>query len=185
MRRALTLLSLSASLLVGSRAGAAAPHWDSGDGDFGPYMTYQDPHGPQIGDGLECNTHPAANGQTQPNTNAGLVHLAWSFAHNAHARRGADGVARDAGGRAEPWPTTLTLASGSVSASFRATATDDHDGDPPGFGVYVEADVPANAPVMQGFARTGELTLSAYALLQRPVKATGEAAARFISLCSK
>jgi hypothetical protein len=185
MSRALTVLGLSACLLAAGAAMAAAPRWVGGDGDFGPYLTYDDPHGPQIGDGLDCNTHPAENGQTAPNTNAGLVHFAWSFAHNAHARRGADGVARDVHGRPEPWPTTLTLSSQSVSAAFPATATDDHDTDPPGFGVYVEADVPARGPVMQAFARTGYLTLAAYGLVQRPVKATTAAAAHFISLCSK
>jgi hypothetical protein len=185
MRGTLTLLNLSALLLIAGHAGAAPPHWESGDGDFGPYMTYDDPQGPQIGDGLDCDTHAAANGEARPDTDAGLVHFAWSFAHDAHARRGADGTARDAKGRPEPWPTTLTLASGSVSASFPATASDDHDGDPPGFGVYVEADAPASAPVMLAFARTGEITVSAYGLVQRPVKAKVDAAARFVSLCAK
>ncbi len=186
MQRTSVVTALAACLaIVASPAWAAGAHWEAQDGDFGPNLLYDDPHGPGIGDALDCRTHPAPlSGQIEPGTGKGLIHIAWSFRHNAHARRGDDGVARDPSGRKEPWPTPLTLTAGAVSAAFPATATDDHDVDPPGFGAYVEADVPASSAVAQAFAHSGSLSLSAYGLTERPVKASVATASRFVARCA-
>jgi hypothetical protein len=186
MHRTSIITGLAATLaFVVGPAWAAAAHWEAQDGDFGPNMIYDDPHGPGIGDAIDCKTHPAPlSGQTEPGTGKGLIHIAWSFRHNAHAKRGDDGIARDLSGRKEPWPAPLTLASGATTAVFPATATDDHDVDPPGFGVYVEADVPASSAVAQAFARSGSLSLGAYGLTERPVKASVAMASRFVARCA-
>jgi len=64
----------------------------------------------------------------------------------------------DRAGRPSPWSTRLTVVSGAVTGTFPAQANPDEQSG----GTEVEAVLPASAPVLAAFARTGAIRLSAY-----------------------
>jgi hypothetical protein len=171
MTRSIQLLpGLAAALALAAPAAAAPPTWDLtegafdyGHGRFGEVLGYS----ANNSDGFQCHFEGARS-------HSGLVHVLWLLP-GAHRQPHPD----------EGWPTTLTLASGSVTGRFKATASDDPDATPPGSVIMVEANLPLASPVMQAFGGTGAITLSAEHLTQSPQSATATVAARFVWLCSK
>jgi hypothetical protein len=170
MRKTRTLAGLAAALGIAAPAAAQVPTWDmttqafdQGQGKFGEVLAYS----VNNSDSLQCHYEG-------PRTHSGLTHVLWIFT-GAHPRRHAD----------DSWPTTLTLTAGTVTAHFKATASDDVDGTPQGSSVMVEANLPVKSAVIQAFGRTGMLTLSAEGATQLPAPAPRAIAAKFVALCSK
>lgn len=108
------------------------------------------------------------------------IRASFIFQHEVAARL--DGERwLDARGRAAPWPTRLTLASGATSATLDAeTLPDQMNG-----GSMVSATFAPGGPVMTTFARTGRISATAYGETIAPPPASVARVRRFLQLCAR
>ena len=89
---------------------------------------------------------------------AGKVTVLAPVSHRVDSRLDESQVWRDMRGRPEPWPVTVTLASGKTKAQVEGAAhPDEMNG-----GSTIEADLDVASPVMKAFAASGRLSVSAY-----------------------
>jgi hypothetical protein len=87
----------------------------------------------------------------------------------------------DRAGRSAPWTASLTAASGELAANFPAIANPDEMNG----GTEIKAVVPADAPVMAAFAKTGALRFTALGETARDPKVPAAKAAGLIKACGK
>jgi hypothetical protein len=78
-----------------------------------------------------------------------------------------------------PWRVPMTVASGATSASFKAKATPDEETG----GTDLEAVIPASAPVVAAFARTGAIRLSSSGETIKTSRVPTTKAARLVRAC--
>lgn len=82
-------------------------------------------------------------------------------------------------GRPAPWPVSVTVASGAVSTVVPGQATfDELDG-----GSYVTAELSDRAPVIEAFARTGDIRVEALGAQERQPPARPGDVRRFLRFC--
>ena len=93
--------------------------------------------------------------------------------------KGAEWV--DKAGRTAPWSARLTVTSGGVTGAFPAKANPDEQSG----GTEVEATIPASAPVMAAFARTGAIHFTAFGERVKEPPIPAAKAAGLMRVCRK
>jgi hypothetical protein len=156
--------------LLAAMPAMAAAHWTLRVDAREAVLTTDEGSGEDSATMLRCRVHK------------GGVDVTMFVNHNeATDEPAADGSWRNKAGQKAPWRTQMTVASGAVSAAVAAKSNvDEMNG-----GTQVDASVPAAAPVMAEFGKTGKLKLTAYGESSRDPAVPATKAAKFLAACSK
>ncbi|HEY9219866.1 MAG TPA: hypothetical protein VIO94_17595 [Phenylobacterium sp.] len=85
----------------------------------------------------------------------------------------------DADGRPEPWPVRVTVESGSKRATLGGEAHYDESRD----GSFISVSFPMGGPILASFARTGQLTATAFGETPDIPPAPQELVSQFLDAC--
>jgi len=165
MRCAL-LLGLALAAGAAQAQEDAAPQWRSAVDKADAWMNYGVPEAEETELVLSCTR------------GTGQIKILFPVQHRPPSTiRGSTWV--DDVGRPAPWPTSVTVASGAASTTVRGQA----DVDELSGGSTITVELSEKAPVMQAFAKSGELRLIAMGETVAHPPAPRRDAARFVRSC--
>jgi len=161
------LLALGLLAAGASPALAKSPWRLTIDAD-GPYLTVGDAESESPATSLHCKPHEGKIGVTL-------------FVERRVADRLKGDTWVDKAGRPYPWPTTVRVVSGPVSADVAAkTSPDEMNG-----GSEVDLTLAPTAPVMVAFAKSGALKFTAWGETTRDPPVPPALAAKLVKGCSR
>lgn len=165
MRRPLAL----ALLLAAGPAGAQedASRWFGAVDKAEAFLTYGIPDSDEVQLSLSCTRK------------TGQIRAFFPVEHRLAVSLRGGTVWVDEVGRPAPWPVSVTVASGDQSTTVRGQA----DADELGGGSSVTVELSERAPVMQAFAKTGQLRLIALGETVAHPAAPRRDASRFVRAC--
>lgn len=167
MRIAATASLLAFALAAAGDAQAKSPWRLTIDAD-GPYLTVGDAESESPVTSLHCKPHEGRIGVTL-------------FVERRVADRLKGDTWVDKASRPYPWPTTVRVVSGAVSADVAAkTNPDEMNG-----GSEVDLVLSPTAPVVLAFAKTGALKFTAWGETTKDPAVPPAMAARLVKGCSK
>jgi len=167
--RAPTALALALAVLaLGAGPALAKSPWRLTIDADGPYLTVGDAESESPVTSLHCKPHEGRIGATL-------------FVERRVADRLKGDTWVDKAGRPYPWPTTVRVVSGAVSADVAAkTSPDEMNG-----GSEVDLFLSPTAPVVLAFAKTGALKFTAWGETTKDPTVPPAMAARLVKGCSK